>query len=216
MKGCLTLPFRILLLLVFAAGLVLAWNYRDEIRRKIHQWTADDTVRESEGRADPSLVPAVRRRVEELRTGRRDTLVLSAAEVASLVAAEVGRQVPGAMDSVEVRLGQDEVGVQGLIDTRRVKTPLGPAAPLLRDWERIEAAGRLTFRRAGTAEWEVERIRVRGLPVPRSLMTGMLRQLAGEGEAAGAVARIPLPAHLGGLRVTPVGLVLYGPNPQSR
>ena len=215
MKGCLTLPFRLLGLALLAAGLYLAWIYRDDLRRRIHAWTADSAPPSvAEGRADPSLVPGVRQRLGELGGSRRDTVLLTAAELASLIAEDVGARFPRALDSVEVRLDPDVVEVRALVDTRKVRPPLGPAAAVLRDWERVEAGGRLTFRRAGIAEWQIGWARVRGLPIPASLVEGLLRQLSGT--AAQGAAEIPLPPSVGGLRVARTGLVLYGPNPPRR
>ena len=51
MRGCLALPFRILGLILLVALGWLAWSYRDEIRRKVHQWTADDAPATAQGSA---------------------------------------------------------------------------------------------------------------------------------------------------------------------
>ncbi|MGQ0701693.1 MAG: hypothetical protein ACT4PM_01005 [Gemmatimonadales bacterium] len=206
MRGCLTLPFRILFLVLLAAGLVLAWTYRHELRRRIHAWTADPET-EAEGRADPGLVPGARARLAEVGRARTDSIVLTAAQVASLLAAQAEQRVPGAVDSITVRLQSDEVEIRGRIATRLVRTPLGPAGQVLREREWLEAGGPVAFRRAGLAEWRVERVRVRGLPIPRTVLAGWWRQFAG---ATDGIVAVPLPASVGGLRVTPEGLVLYG------
>jgi len=212
-RGCLTLPLRLLALLVVAAGVFVAWTYRAELRRWIHSRTADPAPA-AEGWADVGLVPELRARLRELERSRRDTIVLSAAEVASLVAGEVNARFPGVADSIQVRLGRDDIELGARVATEKVKLPLGPAIPLVRAHERVNARGRLTFRRAGLAEWQVEAVRLRGLPIPHSLVEGLIRQLSGTG--AGGVAEIRLPGWIGGLRAGPGGLVVYGPNPPVR
>ena len=214
MRGCLTLPFRLLLLGLLGVGLVLGWSYRDDLRRRIHAWTVEPSPEVTEGRADPSLVSGARRRIAGLGTAGRDSVVLTAAELARLIAGEVAARLPQAMHSVQVRLARDEVEVRALLDLRVVKPPLALATRVLGDREWLDAQGRLIFRRAGVAEWEVERVRVHGLPIPRQLVEGMLRQLTGAGSPGGAA--IALSPVVGGLRVAANGLVLYGPNPPRR
>ena len=205
MRGCLTLPFRLLLLALFIGAGILAWSYRDEIRRRIHRWTAEPATAATEGKAEEANPAAVRRKVAQL-VGGRDSIVLIGSEVAALIAAEANARVPRAVDSIRVDLGRDEVQVRGLVDTRPLKP--GLAAMVLRDREWMEVAGRLTYRRSGIAEWEVTRVRVRGIPVPRSVVESFLRQLSGS--AAPRVVELPLPAQVTGLRTGATGVVLYG------
>lgn len=205
MRGCLTLPFRLLLLALVASGIILAWTYHDTIRRKIHAWSAEPPPTAGLGRAEPERAGEIRRKLGGLGAGR-DSVVLSAGEVATLIAADANTRVPGALDSIEVRLGPDEVRVRGRVDTRPLG--LGVASPVLRDREWVEVEGRLAYRRAGLAEWALDRVRVRGIPVPRSAVERLLRRLSGT--AAPGTAEIPLPASVTGLRTGPHGLVLYG------
>src|SRR5262245_26494077 len=151
MRGCLTLPFRLLLLALFIAGGILAWTYRDEIRRRIHGWTAEPANVVADGKAEDGNPTGAKRKVTQL--GSRDSVVLTASEVAALISGEANARVPGAVDSVRVHLGRDEVEVRGLVDTRPLKP--GLAAMVLRDREWIETAGRLSYRRSGVAEWEI-------------------------------------------------------------
>lgn len=205
MRGCLTLPFRLLFLALLIAGGILAWSYRDEIRRRIHGWTAEPAATAAYGQAEDANPADARRKVARLGSGR-DSVVLTAAEVAALISAEANARVPRAVDSIRVQLGHDEVEVRGLADTRPLKP--GLAAMVLRDHEWLETAGRLTYRRSGLAEWEVTRVRVRGIPVPRSVVESFLRQLSGS--APPTVVELPLPAQVTGLRVGTTGVVLYG------
>jgi hypothetical protein len=205
MRGCLTLPFRLLLLALFIGAGVLAWTYRDEIRRRIHRMTAEPTATAAEGKAEDSNPAAARQKLALLARGR-DSVVLTASEIAAFISAEANGRVPRAVDSIRVHLGNDEVEVRGLADTRPLKP--GLAAMVLRDREWVETAGRLTYRRSGVAEWEITRVRVRGIPVPRSVVENFLRQLSGS--AAPRVVELPLPGQITGLRTGATGVVLYG------
>ena len=207
MRGCLSLPFRLAFLAVLVLGGYFAWSYRDDIRRKIHEWTRDDSPPQAVGLGNPARAPAVRRRIASLGSARVDSVVLSAADVASLVAASAEARVPGALDSLVTRFERDEVRLQARVDTRRLPVSLGPLGGVLRDRESLDAGGVLSFRHRGLAEWRLTRVRVRGVPLPAEVI-GRLLQRYGAGD--GSVVPLPLPLSVGGLRVSPAGLVLYG------
>lgn len=208
-NGCLAWPLRLLgLAVVVAAGLV-AWAYRDEIRRWVHARTAPGE--ESVGRADPALAPAAWRRLEALRRGGPDSVVLTAAETASLVDQALRRAAPGLADSLEAELGHDEVAVRAVVDARRLRSVLGPLDLVLADRERLEVRGPFVMRRAGEGEWLVRRARLHSLPLPVDLVARLLGR-----RGAGAAVPIPLPPGVTGLRVTPRGVVLYGTSARGR
>ena len=138
-------------------------------------------------------------------------MVLTAGEVASLADRLTSRGPAGALDSVEAVLGQDDLELRVRVDTRKVPVSLGPAAGLVRDHEYVEAGGPMVFRRNGLAEWRVQRVRVRGLPLPEELVDALFRRLPGGVGAAGGVIAVRLPRAVSGLRVTPRGVTLYGP-----
>lgn len=213
MRGCLGLPFRLLgLALLVLAGYV-AWTNRREIRRRVHDWTAESPAPP----AAPAPAPAGRtradaqavlRRIDALRTSGADSVMLTPEELAALGQDLAGRVVPQAVDSVEIRLDRDDIGIRARVDTRKVPVSLGPLTGVVRDYEFVEAGGRLTYRRAGLAEWEVERVRVRGVPVPLRLLDSQLRRFAPR--MTSSAIPVALPAGVTGLRVTPTGVTLYG------
>ena len=91
-------------------------------------------------------------RIDELLGSRADSVVLSAADVASLLDSLASVVAPGAVDSVEVTLDQDDLAVRARVDTRAVPVSLGAIGSVVRDHEFVEAGGRIVFRQAGRAE----------------------------------------------------------------
>jgi len=208
MSGCLSLPFRVLgLLLLLAAGALL-WMYRRDVRRAVHEWTSEPVAAEGIGRADPGRVEAVRRRVDSLALPGRDSVVLTAEDIASVMALLGQRTAPGAVDSVVVRLDRDDLEVSARVDTRRIPLPVGALPGMLRDHERLTLGGPALLRRAGQAEWRVDRVRVRGIPIPSGVVDGLLRRLTDRAQDRTVV--LPLPSRITGLRVTETGVTLYG------
>lgn len=208
MRGCLSLPFRLLGLLLLVILGYLAWSYRDEIRRKIHEWTADDTAATATGSAVPGQAARAAERIDELLSARADSVTLSAVEVASLIDSLAGVVAPGAVDSVRVRLDQDDLGIRARVDTRAVPISLGAIGSVVRDHEFVEAGGRVIYRQSGQAEWHLERVRVRGVPLPGEVVDRLIRRFAGS--AAGNVFGFTIPRAVSGLRVSPAGVTLYG------
>lgn len=208
MRGCLSLPFRLLGLLLLVLLGYVAWSYRNEIRRKVHEWTADSGPSSGKGMAVRGAAAPAARRIDDLLGSRADSVVLSAADVASLLDSLASLVAPGAVDSVEVTLDQDDLMVRARVDTRAVPVSLGAIGSVVRDHEFVEAGGRIVFRQAGRAEWQLERVRVRGVPLPGDVVQRLIRRFAGSGE--GNVIGLDLPQTVGGLRVSPSGVTLYG------
>jgi hypothetical protein len=205
MRGCLALPFRLAALAILLLLGYVAWSYREEIRRMVHQWTADEVVAPEErgiavqGRAAPAA-----QRVNELLGSRADSVTLSAADVASLLDSLATVVAPGAVDSIEITLGADDLSVRARVDTRAVPVSLGPIGSVVRDHETVEAGGRVVFRQAGRIEWHLDRARVRGIPLP-----GEVRERLIQGNAI----EFGIPRSVTGVRVRPTGVTLYGTGP---
>ena len=207
MRGCLSLPFRLLFLAILVLAGFVAWSHRREILQRVHQWTASSGAPDSVALGNAAGAPAARRKLGALSSSRTDSTVLSATDVADLIAAAATEQVPGTLDSIQVRLGRDAVELHARVDTRRVPLSFGPLSGMVRDHENVEAGGPLLFRRAGLAEWQIETARVRGIPLPKDVLGRLLARFGG---AEARSVPVPLPAAVGGLRVSSAGVVLYG------
>lgn len=209
MSGCLSLPFRLLGLAIVALLCYLAWIFRADIKRKVHEWTGDGSAPAAGAPVSHASASGLLHRLDSLGSGTSDSVMLSGPEAATLAQAFAQRALPGAVDSVTIEFGTDEVTVRARVDTHRVPVSLGPLSGITKDHEFIDAGGRLVYRRAGLAEWEVDRIRVRGVPVPKRLVSGLLNRLGGS-TVAGSTIQIPTPPSVTGLRVSPRGIVVYG------
>lgn len=210
MRGCLSLPFRLLSLAIFAALCYLGWTYRDDLRRKIHQLTADKNAPAAPAAAPARPVSAapVLRRLNAVLNGQTDSASFTGPEIAVVAQHLVDSTVSGSVDSITTSLGADEVSVKGRVDTRKLPISPGVLSGVIRDHETVEAGGRLLYRRSGLLEWEVQKIRIRGLPVPLTLVDRLLARFGAE--PGGHVIAVPVPQTVSGLRVTRDALVIYG------
>lgn len=209
MTGCLTLPFRIVSFLLVAALVVVGWWYREEIHRFARRQVGMAEVANPVGRPAAGGAESARVRMEALSGSQADSVVLTAGEVAALVVDHLRQARVPVPDSLEVELKDREVAVRARVPTdplpAAIRDILGGA---LRDREGVEVSGPLALRRAGVGEFEVRRVRVRGLPVPRELLDRLLaRYLPG---SPGTTVLFDVPATVSGVRVTPAGVTLYG------
>lgn len=197
--------FRLVFLVVIG---YVGWSYRKEIKRVVHQWTADDAPASASGTTGAGQAEPAARRIEALLNSEADSVLLSATDVASLLDSLATVVAPGAVDSITVTLDQDDLGVRARIDTRAVPVSLGAIGSVVRDHEFLEAGGRVIFRQTGRAEWHLERVRVRGIPLPQEVVQRLARRFAGPD--AGNVLGFSIPRTVNGLRVAPQGITLYG------
>ena len=206
--SCLALPARLLGMALLAGIIYLGWINRTDLRRFIHQQTAeaapplDVTVRPTELRSRAAA------KLDSLARHRADSVTLTPGEVQSLVRAEVERRAQGLADSVVVELGDGVVSVRGRVDAGRLEgRNLGPVAEWLSGRQTIEAGGSVGLLRLGTGQWRIDRVVVRGLPVPQALWERLLGLVI---PGATASFTFPVDRLITGVRVTPGGAVLYG------
>lgn len=209
MMGCLTLPLRLAAGLLLVVGLVAGWFYRAEIERFGRRQLGMAEPPSPVGRPTTQAAETAGRRVDSLVRSRADSVVLLPAEVAALLARALGRGAGAVPDSLEVELGDRDVVVRALLPTAplpgAIRDILGG---VLRDRERVELAGPVGLRRAGVGEWEVRRVRVRGVPIPGALIERLVAPYAGR--EVTAVVPFEVPMAVTGIRVGPRGMTLYG------
>jgi len=209
LKGCLTLPFRLFALAVLALVAYLAWENRDEIRRWVHRVTAEPAVSSPEVRASPETLRArARARLDSLERAQADSVIMTAAEVETLVRDAIPAEGRSVVDSLSVELGRGEVTLRAVIDGSKLPAvTLGPLIDWVSGRESVEGRGVLALRRLGVGEWRLEGMKVRGLPLPRALWSRLLATVVPVDDGS---FTFDVPAWVTGIRVTGAGAVLYG------
>ena len=143
--GWVTAPFKLLVMLGLIAALALGWLYRDRVLRegrRLIGGAPSVAPAEATGRPGARALRSARSKIDSLNGWRADSVVLTAAEMASLVGSGMDPMVRGQLDSLEVRLLDGEIAVKGRLRTGRLpKELVGPLAVALRETEPVEAAG---------------------------------------------------------------------------
>lgn len=209
MTGCVTFPLRVLAFLLVVGGLAVGWWYREDLLRFGRRHLGMAQPPSPVGHPDPDSLRSAQAQMDSFGRGGVDSMVLSPSEFASLVAEELRRSPAGAPDSVLVELGDREMTIRARVATAPIpagiRDVLGSA---LRERETIEVSGGVALRRAGLGEFEVRRVRVRGFPVPRDLMVRLVGRYLPRTE--GGQVLFDVPAGITGIRVSRLGVILYG------
>jgi hypothetical protein len=208
MLGCLTLPFRLLGLIIVVLAALGLWLYADRVPGVLAGLAGGAVRAERLGVADPALVRGAMAKLGRVGRAPGDSVVLTADETATLLAEALGGMLAGDYGSLEVRLGDSLVRMRGVIRTGRLPADLlGPAGVLLREAEPLELAGPLVLAGRARGEWRVREAEVRGIPLPTAAVTALVRKAVGDSAATGLA--FPLPPAVRDLRVTPAGLILH-------
>jgi hypothetical protein len=198
----------IILILLLAAG----WLYRTEISRYVRGVVDPMSVARRTGTPSPEAKVRAERKLISLSTDRPDSVVLAADELASLVVS--GTEILGirGVDSISIELGDRRIRTRAMIETAELPARFRSLIPgNLRAWEEIVAEGELAPARPGMAEWNLERVIVRGLPLPADLVARIVNQATGT--ATDGRLRVTLPAGMSGFRVRPEGVAIYRSGP---
>jgi prepilin-type N-terminal cleavage/methylation domain-containing protein len=111
-------------------------------------------------------------------------------------------------DSMAVRLLDGRISVDAVIRTGRLPSDvLGPFASAVRDREPIRADGNLRVLEPGLAGWDVQRMQVRDIPLPKDAIPRLLDRVSGDSGMREVPVR--LPRGVADLRVRSDGLTLY-------
>ncbi|MEP6591868.1 MAG: hypothetical protein ABJC19_11850 [Gemmatimonadota bacterium] len=196
--------FAFLLVLLLAAG----WLYRSELLRWGRGVIDPLSVVRRTGHPSPVAAASATWKVDSLMRSGADSILLTADEMASLVAKGAGFVPDAPLDSISVELGDRTIRVRTMVNGDRLPervTRLLPITP--HGYEEVIAEGTLTPARAGVAEWRLERVRVRGLPVPSDLVARIIGRVTGR-ESDGRL-EIAMPRGITGFRVRPEGVAIY-------
>jgi hypothetical protein len=205
--GCLLAPVRAFGCLVLLAALVGGWLYRDRIMTLVGRATRPTEA--VEGRPTTRALTTARAKIDSLARGRADSVVLDAAQAASLISAGLDPTIRGQIDSLSVRLLDGEVEIGGQLSTARLpRELLGPLTVALRSREPVRAAGPIRVTGPARGEWTIQRMDVRGVPVPRDAVQELLTRALNRPNARTVPVRLPIGVRA--MRIRPTGAVLIG------
>ena len=205
-------PFRLLgcVGLLVVAG--LAGLYRDRVVGFVRDHLPGaraPAAAASVGHPSAQGLRAARDKVDSLNGWRADSVVLTAEEMASLIASGLDPVASKWFDSLEVRLGDRNIDVAASVETSAIPTgSLGPLGGMVGPRERIQAGGQVEIAQPGRALWIVNRLAVGELPLPKDLIPRLLEKALG-GDRSSAVPFV-VPKGITGIRIRPSGVALYG------
>ena len=188
----------------------VGWTERERIAAYWHRLTDRPSVEAvgATGRPGEESLQGAMNKIDSLNGWRADSVVLTAAEMASLIGAGLDQRMRDDLDSLAVTLGDGRIAVAARIRTAGVpREVLGPLAGALAEWEPITAAGTVLVTDPGRAEWRVDAFRARDFEFPREMVPRIVGLVAGK-KSDGAVP-IVIPPGIGGVRVYPGGVTLY-------
>jgi hypothetical protein len=212
--GCLTTPFKVLGCLGLLALLVLGWLFRDRVFRELRGWLAGGpaitaAAGPARGRPGTRALASAKSKIDSLNGWRADSVVLTPAEVASLMGSGLEPSFRRELDSLQVELLEDEVLVRARLRTARLpREVLGQLAVAFGPAEPVEAAGPLRVTSPGVGEWIVRSVKIRDLPVPAPAVPGLVSRALGDPRRQTVPWKVP--AGIRVIRIRPGTATLYG------
>jgi hypothetical protein len=205
--GCLTLPFRLIGALLVVLLLVGAWLYRDQLLEVGRGAAGHRAPAAAVGVPSPAALGRARTALARLRAGA-DSVVLDPDESAALLGQAIGPAMAGQLDSLRIRLSDGRVAFTASLRTARLpRELLGPLAIAVRRQEPIAAAGAVQMRKPGLAEWDIDRMSVRDIPLPREAVPRVIARAFGD--SSRRALPLALPQSVQDLRIRPAGVTLY-------
>jgi hypothetical protein len=199
---------RLVLLVVLLLAGGVAWLYRDDLHRWVDAQLHPAAALARIGHPSPGALRSATAKLDSLQRTHRDSVVLTPAEMASLVAQGTAFLPGVAFDSITVELGDRSARIRTLVDSAAIPATirsLMPGGP--RRFEEVILRGSLTPVHAGLGELEVQHVTIRGVPLPSELVARLATQVSGRG-TDGRID-VVLPETVGGFRVRPDGVAIY-------
>jgi hypothetical protein len=210
--GCLSAPFKLLGFIGLLAALAAGWLYRDRLVGEVQRLVGTSGSNgggASSGRPGARALRSAKSKIDSLNGWRADSVVLTAAEVASMIGGGLDPEIRKQLDSLEVQLMEGSVEVSAVLSTARLPRELiGPLAVALRPRERVEAGGPLQVVGPRKAEWAVRSFRIRNFPIPRDAVPKLVSRALGDSTRSTVPIRIP--PGIREIRIRPSGATLFG------
>jgi hypothetical protein len=138
---------------------------------------------------------------------------LSGADVASYVFRELARQLPRSADSIRAIVSGNEVSMRAIVNL----SDLGDSGALgslglLGDRAPVQFTGTIRVVRPGLGEFQIADAKVRGLSLPRGMISTLIRRFDRGARPGGVDADalpLPLPPYVGDIRVANGRITLY-------
>ena len=208
MRGCLRNVFAMVgCATTLVAVSVAAWHYRHEIEELFHRVTANVenpfSDASSSGRPSPAALRSAIRKNAEMESSRGTaTVVLTAAELASMVEDGMAPAAREALDSIKVTLYEDGFTLDGVVLTQvfagAVLGPFSGDAPQGLSWAYV--------RRPGAAAWEPNQFQFGAFSLPQAAIPMLINQITG---GTDGTLPIRVPPNVGDLRIQPSGVTFY-------
>ena len=199
---------RLILLAALLAAAAAAWLYRDDLRRWADQQLHPAIAAARIGHPSPGALRSAMAKLDSLQRTRQDSVVLTANEMASLLA-QGTTFLPGiSFDSISVELGDRTTRIRTLVDSASIPArwrALIPGRPAR--FEEVVIGGTLTPVHAGLAELQLQHLTVHGIPLPSDLIARLATHASGRG--SDGRLEVVLPPTVGGFRVRPDGVAIY-------
>jgi hypothetical protein len=212
--GCLSMPFKLLGGLALIAALAIGWLYRDRLVTEVHRVfdsSAADTGTAA-GRPGSRALVSAQSKIDSLNGWAADSVVLTPAEVASLIGAGLDPSVRRQLDSLQVELLDGAIEINAKLATARLPRELtGPLAVALRDKEPVQAAGPIQVVSPGKAEWVVRSVRIREFPIPSDVVPRLVGKAFGD--SARRTVPVRIPPGIREIRIRPSGATLFRARP---
>lgn len=210
--GCLAAPFKFAGCVGLIVALAVGWFYRDRVVSEVGRLLGS-SVRTNQvtsvGRPGSRALLSARAKIDSLNGWGTDSVVLTAAEVASLIGSGLNPTVRSQLDSFQVHLLEGSVVVTARLATAGLPRALiGPLAVALRPTEPIEAAGPIQVVAPRRAEWAVRSFRIRNFPIPRDAVEKLVSRSLGD--STRRTVPVQIPAGIREIRVRPSGATLLG------
>lgn len=201
---CLGRLALLVILLVLAGA---AWLFRDDLHRWVEHRLNPAAAAARIGHPSAEALTSAMSKLSSLQEARRDSVVLTPDEMATLLIRGTNFLAGAARDSLSVELEDRAVRIRTVVESARIPSIVRDLIPGNRTYEEITVTGELTPVHAGLAELEPRHAAVRGVPLPGDIIGRLAAQITGRG-GEGRIEVI-LPEVVGGFRVRPDGVAIY-------
>lgn len=214
MPGCVRNVFALIgCMTVVAVGAVLGYQYRAPLGRQVTRLLGRmpgimaDTARAVGVPGAGALRSA---RGKEARLARADgpaAVVLSADEMAALIADGLNPAASAMLDSLRVELTRGRLALLAAVRTDRLgRELLGPLSGVVAEREPLRMAGPASVAVAGVVAWRPDEVAIRAFPFPASLVGRLVDRLTGGDEG---LIPIRVPETVGEIRIAADGVTFY-------